>query len=69
MNIFYVHKDPFKAASMLPDKLVVKMPLESAQMLSTAHRFITVTLIVTSKVFIKLLTLTTLVLFGLGKVL
>ena len=38
MNIFYVHKDPFKAASMLPDKLVVKMPLESAQMLSTVHR-------------------------------
>jgi len=33
MNIFYVDKDPFKAATMLPDKLVVKMPLESAQML------------------------------------
>jgi len=38
MNIFYVDKDPFKAAAMLPDKLVVKMPLESAQMLSTVHR-------------------------------
>jgi len=38
MNIFYVHKDPIYAAMCLPDKLVVKMPLESAQMLSTAHR-------------------------------
>ena len=38
MNIFYVHEDPAYAASYLPDKLVVKMPLESAQMLSTAHR-------------------------------
>ena len=27
-----------QAAQALPDKLVVKMPLESAQMLSTAHR-------------------------------
>tara|TARA_R110002049_G_scaffold151738_1_gene315481 strand:- start:1507 stop:2001 length:495 start_codon:yes stop_codon:yes gene_type:complete len=38
MNIFYVNTDPAKAAICLPDKLVVKMPLESAQMLSTAHR-------------------------------
>tara|TARA_R100000742_G_C4252390_1_gene70579 strand:- start:295 stop:792 length:498 start_codon:yes stop_codon:yes gene_type:complete len=38
MNIFYVDKDPAKAAIYLPDKLVVKMPLESAQMLSTVHR-------------------------------
>ena len=37
MNIFYVDKDPANAAMCLPDKLVVKMPLESAQMLSTAH--------------------------------
>ena len=40
MNIFYVHKDPAHAAMCLPDKLVVKMPLESAQMLSTAHRLL-----------------------------
>ena len=40
MNIFYVHKDPAHAAICLPDKLVVKMPLESAQMLSTAHRLL-----------------------------
>ena len=38
MNIFYVYEDPADAAICLPDKLVVKMPLESAQMLCTAHR-------------------------------
>ena len=38
MNIFYVYPDPADAAICLPDKLVVKMPLESAQMLSTAPR-------------------------------
>jgi len=38
MNIFYVHKDPVVAAKMLIDKHVVKMIIESAQMLSTAHR-------------------------------
>tara|TARA_R110000803_G_scaffold98512_1_gene166586 strand:- start:501 stop:1016 length:516 start_codon:yes stop_codon:yes gene_type:complete len=38
MNIFYVYEDPTDAAVCLPDKLVVKMPLESAQMLCTAHR-------------------------------
>ena len=39
MNIFYVNTDPVLAAQDLPDKLVVKMPLESAQMLSTTQRF------------------------------
>ena len=38
MNIFYVDKDPVKAAEMLVDKHVVKMILESAQMLCTAKR-------------------------------
>tara|TARA_R110000823_G_scaffold16485_2_gene52754 strand:- start:507 stop:998 length:492 start_codon:yes stop_codon:yes gene_type:complete len=38
MNIFYVNECPVISAQNLPDKLVVKMPLESAQMLSTAHR-------------------------------
>ena len=38
MNIFYVHKDPVVSAKMLIDKHVVKMIIESAQMLSTAHR-------------------------------
>lgn len=39
MNIFYTYTDATFAAQSLPDKLVVKMPLESAQMLSTAQRF------------------------------
>lgn len=38
MNIFYLDKDPVKAAQMAIDKHVVKMILESAQMLCTAHR-------------------------------
>ena len=38
MNIFYLDKDPVVAAQMHCDKHVVKMILESAQMLSTAHR-------------------------------
>ena len=37
MNIFAVHPDPSKAASMLPDKHVTKMILESAQMLSIVY--------------------------------
>jgi regulator of replication initiation timing len=36
MNIFVVHNHPRKAARMLCDKHVVKMALESAQMLCTA---------------------------------
>lgn len=40
MNIFYVDHDPVKAAEALVDKHVVKMILESAQLLSTAHRLI-----------------------------
>lgn len=38
MNIFYLDRDPNIAAQMMCDKHVVKMILESAQMLSTAHR-------------------------------
>ena len=38
MNYFYVEKDPTSAAQALCDKHVVKMILETAQMLSTAHR-------------------------------
>ena len=37
MNIFVVDHDPFVAAKMLCDKHVVKMILETAQLLSTAH--------------------------------
>lgn len=39
MNIFYLDRDPSVAAQMHCDQHVVKMILESAQMLSTAHRF------------------------------
>ena len=37
MNIFYLHRDPVKAAVVQYNKHVVKMILESAQMLCTAH--------------------------------
>ena len=37
MNIFYLHPDPRKAAEYQYNKHVVKMILESAQMLCTAH--------------------------------
>ena len=38
MNIFITNTDPAKAATDLPDKLLVKMVLETAQILCTAHR-------------------------------
>jgi hypothetical protein len=38
MNIFFLSEDPYEAARMQADKHVVKMILESAQLLSTAHR-------------------------------
>ena len=38
MNIFYLDKDPKKAARMMTDKHVVKMIVESAQLMSTCHR-------------------------------
>lgn len=37
MNIFYLDSDPVTAAQMAVDKHVVKMILETAQLLSTAH--------------------------------
>ncbi len=40
MNIFVLDKDPVKAARMQCDQHIVKMPLETAQMLSTAHQVI-----------------------------
>ncbi len=40
MNIFYLDRDPVVAAQLMCDKHVVKMILESAQILSTAHRAI-----------------------------
>tara|TARA_R100000734_G_C3238406_1_gene43916 strand:+ start:61 stop:561 length:501 start_codon:yes stop_codon:yes gene_type:complete len=38
MNIFYFDHDPVVCAKAQPDKMLVKMPLETAQMLCTAHR-------------------------------
>tara|TARA_Y100000385_G_C13089564_1_gene638069 strand:+ start:1520 stop:2143 length:624 start_codon:yes stop_codon:yes gene_type:complete len=38
MNIFYFYDCPVKSAEAQPDKMLVKMPLETAQMLCTAHR-------------------------------
>jgi len=42
MNIFYLDSDPKVAAAMHCDKHCVKMILESAQLLSTAHHVIDV---------------------------
>lgn len=38
MNIFYLDHDPKQCAEWMVDKHVVKMILETAQLLSTAHR-------------------------------
>jgi hypothetical protein len=40
MNIFYLHHDQVKCAEMHNDKHCVKMILEYAQLLSTAHRIL-----------------------------
>jgi len=38
MNIFYLDRDPRKCAEMHLDKHCVKMIIEYAQLMSTAHR-------------------------------
>ena len=40
MNIFVLDKDPIESAKLQCDKHVVKMIVESAQMLSTSHRML-----------------------------
>lgn len=40
MNIFYLSASPAEAARWMVDKHVVKMILESAQLMSTAHRVV-----------------------------
>ena len=40
MNIFAIDKDPIQSAMWMVDKHVVKMILETAQLLSTAHRIL-----------------------------
>ena len=37
MNIFVTDRDPIKSAQVLPDKHIVKMPLETCQMLSIIY--------------------------------
>ena len=37
MNIFYLSRDPHEAARLQCDRHVVKMILETGQLLSTAH--------------------------------
>jgi hypothetical protein len=37
MNIFATHQDPYLSAKVLPDKHIVKMPLESCQMLAIIY--------------------------------
>ena len=49
MNIFYLDDDPKIAASFHCDKHCVKMILQSAQMLSTAHRVLDGDEVATSK--------------------
>jgi len=46
VNIFYLHNDVNECAKMHADKHVVKMILEYAQLLSTAHRYLDGTRIV-----------------------
>jgi len=40
MNVFWLHDDPIESARMHCDQHVVKMLVEYAQMMSTAHRII-----------------------------
>ena len=40
MNIFYLHEDPKTCAEQHLDKHVVKMLIEYAQLMSTAHRML-----------------------------
>ena len=40
MNIFWFDNDPVVAAKAQPDKMLVKMVLETAQVLSGVHRFL-----------------------------
>ena len=40
VNIFYLHEDPVQNAKWHIDKHIVKMPIEYAQLMSTAHRML-----------------------------
>ena len=49
MNIFYTDHDPTTAAAALPDKHIVKMPVETVQMLVSALRRYDIDYTVTTK--------------------
>jgi hypothetical protein len=49
MNIFALHENPIVAARWHTDKHVVKMILETAQLLSTAHRILDVNMLSQTK--------------------
>lgn len=51
MNIFYLHKDPVTCAQYHCDKHTVKMILEYAQLLSTAHHFYKTRLASSGKIY------------------
>lgn len=53
MNIFALDNDPVKAAQYQCDKHVVKMIVESAQMLSTAHRLLDGTVTIVERFNVK----------------
>ena len=40
MNVFYLDEDPRQCAEWMVDRHVVKMIVETAQLLSTAHRLL-----------------------------
>ena len=46
MNIFYLSSCPRQAARDMCDQHIVKMPLETAQILSTAHRVVDGTMVI-----------------------
>ena len=55
MNIFYLHEDPIQNAKWHIDKHIVKMPIEYAQLMSTAHRLLDGTMYwVELKIIVKL---------------
>ena len=66
MNIFYLDRDTKVAAEMHCDKHVVKMILESAQMMSTAHRVLDGDTYADKTSYTKSRTRTIPALFGLG---
>ena len=69
MNIFYLSRDPYKAAVVQYNKHVVKMILESAQMLCTAHHHYAIQNDYDADIYlIKKHIIITHLLYGVGKI-